>query len=221
MTKNRYSRRKVTVSRWNRSQDRIACACARRNCAQLGPARRGEGSIPADCRIFQTVEAPIRRSGSRGRPARLGYGGTPRSGSLPETGLWLRWSSRPRVDAPAQVPVLLQAGRMTSSPSSSSWAPSGVCARRPGRSWRRRGRGEPQSHGPDLGQHGLGTGPVARVPTVPADRVVAVITQMLGHLRFQSGLEHCLVNPVNSPSGPTSSTPSARAACTSCWASCC
>ena len=35
------------VSRWNRSQARIACACARRNCVQDGPARRGEGSMPA------------------------------------------------------------------------------------------------------------------------------------------------------------------------------
>ena len=49
----------VMVSRWSRSQARIACACARRNSAQEGPARRGEGSIPAVCRIFQTVEAPI------------------------------------------------------------------------------------------------------------------------------------------------------------------
>jgi hypothetical protein len=36
-----------------------AVRCARRNCAQVGPARRGAGSIPAACKIFQTVEAPI------------------------------------------------------------------------------------------------------------------------------------------------------------------
>ena len=30
-----------------------------RNCAQVGPARRGAGSIPAPWRIVQTVEAPI------------------------------------------------------------------------------------------------------------------------------------------------------------------
>lgn len=49
----------MIVSRWNRSQARIAWACALRNCAQVGPARRGVGSIPAAFRIFQTVEAPI------------------------------------------------------------------------------------------------------------------------------------------------------------------
>jgi hypothetical protein len=41
------------------SQAKIACACARRNCDQVGPARRGAGSIPAVFRIFQTVETPI------------------------------------------------------------------------------------------------------------------------------------------------------------------
>jgi hypothetical protein len=34
-------------------------ACAWRNCAQVGPARRGAGSMPAVFRIRQTVEAPI------------------------------------------------------------------------------------------------------------------------------------------------------------------
>ena len=48
------------VSRWNRSQAKIASACARRNCDQVGPARRGAGSNPAVRRIFQTVEAPLR-----------------------------------------------------------------------------------------------------------------------------------------------------------------
>ena len=47
------------VAHWNRSHAKIAWACARRNCAQVGPARRGAGSIPAVFRIFQTVEAPI------------------------------------------------------------------------------------------------------------------------------------------------------------------
>ena len=51
MTKNTYSRCRVMVSRWNRSQARIACACARRNSLHDGPARRGEGSMPAACRI--------------------------------------------------------------------------------------------------------------------------------------------------------------------------
>jgi hypothetical protein len=56
----RVSRCRAIVSTWNRSQARIAWACARRNCAQVGPARRGAGSIPAAFRILQTVEAPIR-----------------------------------------------------------------------------------------------------------------------------------------------------------------
>ena len=60
MTKKTYSRRRVMVSRWNKSQARMPCACARRNSVHEGPARRGEGSMPAQCRIFQTVEAPIR-----------------------------------------------------------------------------------------------------------------------------------------------------------------
>jgi hypothetical protein len=49
----------VMVSRWNRSQARIAWAWVRRNCVQVGPDRRGVGSIPAALRIFHTVDAPI------------------------------------------------------------------------------------------------------------------------------------------------------------------
>ena len=59
MTKNAYSRCRVMVSIWNKSQARIPCAWARRNSVQVGPARRGEGSMQALCRIFQMVEAPI------------------------------------------------------------------------------------------------------------------------------------------------------------------
>ena len=49
----------MTVSTWKKSTARIAWACARRNCRQVGPDRRGAGSMPAPFRIFQTVEAPI------------------------------------------------------------------------------------------------------------------------------------------------------------------
>ena len=52
---------RVIVSRWNKSQARIAWAWARRNSVQDGPARRGDGSMPARWRMVQTVEAPIRR----------------------------------------------------------------------------------------------------------------------------------------------------------------
>ena len=50
MTKNAYNRRRVMV---------IPCACDRRNSDHEGPARRGEGAMPALRRIFQMVEAPI------------------------------------------------------------------------------------------------------------------------------------------------------------------
>ena len=53
------SRCRVIVSRWNKSQARIAWACTRRNCDHVGPARRGAGSTPAARKLFQTVEAPI------------------------------------------------------------------------------------------------------------------------------------------------------------------
>jgi len=45
---------------------------------------------------------------------------------------------------------------------------------------------------PDLGEHGLGAGAVARVPAATPGRIVAVIAKVLAHLRFQSGLEHRL-----------------------------
>jgi hypothetical protein len=47
-----------TVSQWKKSQARIPCAWLRRNSVQVGPERRGDGSIPALLRIVQTVEAP-------------------------------------------------------------------------------------------------------------------------------------------------------------------
>ena len=48
------------VSTWAKSTVRIAWACAARNCRQLGPDRRGAGSIPA---AFQDL--PHRRRGDR------------------------------------------------------------------------------------------------------------------------------------------------------------
>jgi hypothetical protein len=59
-TKNPYSRVRLTVSRWKRSQARIAWAWAVRNSRQVGPVRRGGGSRPAVVRIRDTVEAPSR-----------------------------------------------------------------------------------------------------------------------------------------------------------------
>jgi hypothetical protein len=37
----------------------IAWACVWRNYDQVGPDRRVDGSMPAACKIFHTVEAPI------------------------------------------------------------------------------------------------------------------------------------------------------------------
>ena len=45
------------MSTWAKSTARIAWACAARNCRQVGPDRRGAGSMPAAFRIVQTVEA--------------------------------------------------------------------------------------------------------------------------------------------------------------------
>jgi hypothetical protein len=52
--------RRKTVSTWAKSIARIAWVCAARNCRQVGPDRRGAGSMSAVVRIFQTVEAAIR-----------------------------------------------------------------------------------------------------------------------------------------------------------------
>ena len=52
MTKNAYSRCRVMVSRWNRSQARMPWAWARRNSVHEGPARRDEGidaGVVQDC----------------------------------------------------------------------------------------------------------------------------------------------------------------------------
>jgi hypothetical protein len=49
-----------TVSTGTKSTARTALACAVRNCLQLGPDRRGAGSMPASCRICHTVEAAMR-----------------------------------------------------------------------------------------------------------------------------------------------------------------
>jgi hypothetical protein len=50
-------------------------------------------------------------------------------------------------------------------------------------------------HRPDLGDHRLGAGAIARVTAVATHRVVLVIAQVLGHLRLQRGLEHRLGQP--------------------------
>jgi hypothetical protein len=55
MKNNAYRRRSQTRSTVRKSQAMIADACARRNCDQLGSARRGAGSIPCRRRIAQIV----------------------------------------------------------------------------------------------------------------------------------------------------------------------
>ncbi len=51
-----YSRFSSTVSAWKKSTARIPAAWACRNCCQVGPERRGAGSMPAVRRISQTVD---------------------------------------------------------------------------------------------------------------------------------------------------------------------
>ncbi|SEG89493.1 hypothetical protein SAMN05444920_106459 [Nonomuraea solani] len=55
----RYSALGSSVSTTRRSQAMIAWAWAVRNCRQVGPSRRGAGSMPAAYRISHTVEAAI------------------------------------------------------------------------------------------------------------------------------------------------------------------
>jgi hypothetical protein len=43
-----------------KSQARIASAWERRNCAQVGPVRRGAGPVPAFVKISHTVDAETR-----------------------------------------------------------------------------------------------------------------------------------------------------------------
>jgi len=50
-------RRSSTVSTWTKPAARMPRAWAVRNCFQVGPDRRGAGSIPAPCKICHTVEA--------------------------------------------------------------------------------------------------------------------------------------------------------------------
>jgi hypothetical protein len=51
-----YSLLRSTVSTCRKSSARIPAAWACRNCRQVGPERRGAGSMPAACRISQTVD---------------------------------------------------------------------------------------------------------------------------------------------------------------------
>jgi len=51
-----------TVSTCRKSTARIPTAWACRNCRQVGPDRRGAGSIPAACRISHTVDGATARS---------------------------------------------------------------------------------------------------------------------------------------------------------------
>jgi hypothetical protein len=48
------------VSRWKKSAAMMPRAWLARNCFQVRLARRGAGSIPAEFRICQTVDAAIR-----------------------------------------------------------------------------------------------------------------------------------------------------------------
>ncbi len=73
-----YSLFSSTVSTCRKSTARISAAWACRNCRQVGPARRGAGSMSAACRIFHTVTA-LRRC--RVSSARRGCSGVPTADS--------------------------------------------------------------------------------------------------------------------------------------------
>src|ERR687898_50541 len=99
------------VSRWNRSQATMPCACPRRNSAHEGAALRGEGSMPALCRIVQDGGAadPVAEDGElaidpsithvgfsvgrRGwrvdRAGRAGWSSAERRATGASTGSWL------------------------------------------------------------------------------------------------------------------------------------
>src|SRR6266545_2830664 len=59
MNTSTYRRLSSTVSTTRKLQAMTACAWAARNCRQVGPDRRGAGSMPAACKISHTVDAAI------------------------------------------------------------------------------------------------------------------------------------------------------------------
>lgn len=73
MTTLQFRRRSNAVSTWKKSTARIPEGWLRRNCAQVGPERRGAGAIPALFRIAHTVEAPTGRPARPSSPAILRY----------------------------------------------------------------------------------------------------------------------------------------------------
>jgi hypothetical protein len=67
-----------------------------------------------------------------------------------------------------------------------------------------------------LGQHRLGTGPVADVGRVPVlGGTVLLMPQVLGHLLVERGLQHALGELLGSPSGPVRDRPCSLASRTS------
>jgi len=72
-TAKQYIRVRVIVSAGKKSPARIPSAWVRGNWLQLGPDRRGTGSMPAWCRIRQTVAAPTFRPRPASSPVILRY----------------------------------------------------------------------------------------------------------------------------------------------------
>jgi hypothetical protein len=73
MTARTYLRAPVSVVVAKKSAAMIAWAWARRNVAQVSPARWGAGSMPASWRISQTVEAATLTPNTSGSPWILRY----------------------------------------------------------------------------------------------------------------------------------------------------
>lgn len=59
----------------------------------------------------------------------------------------------------------------------------------------RLGPGAPRSRPAHVGQHRCGSGPVSGLPAVAAGRCMRLMAEVLGELRLQSRLEHCLSPP--------------------------
>ncbi len=58
-------------------------------------------------------------------------------------------------------------------------------------------------HRADLGQHRLGPGAVAGVPTPVSGRIVLLVAEVAGDLAFQSGLQHPLRELLQQPALPS------------------
>jgi hypothetical protein len=67
-TARQYNRANVMVSAWKKSTANMPAACALRNSLQLGPDRRGAGSMPAFFKVAHTVDGATLRPSPANSP---------------------------------------------------------------------------------------------------------------------------------------------------------